>query len=402
MVRRTEPPPHPFLKWAGGKRQLLPQLLQAVDAAGPYRCYHEPFLGGGALFFALAQAGRLHGGSHLSDINDNLISTYRGIRDELDRVIELLKHHERHHDEAYFYRIRAEAPEDLAERSARVIYLNKTCFNGLYRENSKGQFNTPFGRNKNPLICDIENLTAVSRAMEDTGLEAEAFTAVLARAEPGDLVYFDPPYRPVSNTAKFTSYSKEGFDEAAQRALARAFAALAERGVKVILSNSMSHFLQAQYRDFHVYEVQARRAVNSRADRRGHVTEAIVTSFPVDLPVAAPMEPPTHPSAENPKGRRPGPYGVRNWLRDNQYPDVAALIDEVMNEVRTRGKTTNYSWWSILAGGTDGRPRKVAGREFPVLRAAQLRQGRPVTDNAISRDPENETSMFGNRAPDNR
>ena len=276
------PLPRPFLKWAGGKRQLLPELLRAVEAAGSFRRYHEPLLGGGALFFTLAQSGRLRrASSHLSDVNRNLIDTYLGLRCEVDAVIKALKEHRRYHGEEYFYKVRSAKPRSLSRRAARIIYLNRTCYNGLYRENSKGIFNTPFGYYVDPVICDEENLRAVAETLEDVDIAARDFGCVLDRAERGDLVYFDPPYHPVSQTSNFTAYSRGGFGIDEQRRLAGVAATLADRGVKVVLSNSMTDFVKELYRGFHLREVFAIRYVNSRADRRGKVSEALITSFPV-------------------------------------------------------------------------------------------------------------------------
>jgi DNA adenine methylase len=281
MARHPESPPRPFLKWAGGKRQLLPALTGAVAAAGPFRHYHEPFLGGGALYFALARAGRLPAGSYLSDLNQPLIETYLAVRDEVDGLIQLLHEHKRRHSEDYFYRVRSESPATPIARAARILYLNRTCYNGLYRENSKGQFNTPFGRYKDPVICDTENLRAVSEFLQDTELACVDFSSVLERAEPNDLVYFDPPYVPLSRTANFTAYSREGFGPKDQERLAQTFAALARHGVKVVLSNSMTDSTRALYEGFPITAVMATRRVNSRAERRGAIPEAIVTSFPL-------------------------------------------------------------------------------------------------------------------------
>jgi DNA adenine methylase len=408
-------PPHPFLKWVGGKRQLLPQLLEAIEVAGPFRNYHEPFVGGGALFFALVKAGRLPGRTYLGDANPNLIEAYRAVRDDVDTVISLLQGHARRHSEAYFYRVRAERPRDLARRAARVIYLNRTCFNGLYRENSRGEFNAPFGRYKDPLICDEENLRAVSATLASVELAVEDFAAVLRRARRGDLVYFDPPYHPLSSTAYFTAYARGGFGVDAQERLAEVFRQLAGRGVKVILSNSMTDFTRRRYADFPVREVLANRAVNSRADRRGKISEALVTSFTLGEggPVAA-TAPGRSPrtagkagaarpergtgrgrdavseSGDAPKAAAPGETGrlvTRRWLLENRYEDVAALIDQVTREWRAKGKQTRRNWWEVLAGAANGRPRTVAGRTFPVLKAAQRRQGVPVTANALCRNP---------------
>ncbi len=396
-----EPPPRPFLKWVGGKRQLLPELLNAVEAAGPFRHYHEPFLGGGALFFSLARTGRIKARSYLSDANSSLIDAYHGVRDESEAVIELLDEHKLAHSEAHFYAVRASVPRKLAKRAARIIYLNKTCYNGLYRENSKGQFNAPFGRYKNPLICDRENLRAVAQTLRDVDLAVRDFSQVSAVAQPGDLVYFDPPYAPVSKTADFTAYVRGGFGADAQERLAETCAELAERGVRVILSNSMTDLTRRLYGEsFYTYEVSATRRVNSRADRRGKVSEALITSFPVrgDGRSAAQTRPVDRDRRA--AGSIPGPSAAepavivrrlaRQWLLENRYQDVAALIDEVTRQWKVEGKQTRRNWWQVLAGDAKGNPRVVAGRRFPVLRAAQLRMGMPVTSGAICRNPDEE------------
>ncbi|HOS02620.1 MAG TPA: DNA adenine methylase [Candidatus Hydrogenedentes bacterium] len=272
--------PRPFLKWVGGKGQLLPELLKAVEAAGAFGKYHEPFVGGGALFFELSRLGRMKGRkAFLSDNNAGLIEAYKGVQENAEAIIALLHGHKEKHCEAYFYAMRADVPSDAIARAARVIYLNKTCFNGLYRENSKGLFNTPFGRYKNPLICDEENLRAVAAALKDARIEQRPFETVIARAAKGDFVYFDPPYHPVSKTASFTSYDKGGFGEDQQRRLAEVFAELDRRGVKALLSNSKTPFIEELYRAFTLREVFATRAINSKADRRGAVSEVLVSNF---------------------------------------------------------------------------------------------------------------------------
>lgn len=281
IKKKTRVVPRPFLKWVGGKGQLLPVLLRQVKRAGDFGRYHEPFVGGGAFFFELYRQGRLKGlePSLLSDTNERLIETYRGVRDEPERVIGLLERHKARHDKEYYYEMREHVPDDPVERSARIIYLNKTCFNGLYRENSKGLFNVPIGKYKNPMICDEENLWAVSMALQSVELDCRPFPTVRDKAQPGDLVYFDPPYHPVSATAKFTSYDQKGFGEKDQRALAEVFSELSRRGVKAVLSNSYTPLILDLYKDFVMHEVSATRAINSRADRRGAVSEALVTTF---------------------------------------------------------------------------------------------------------------------------
>jgi DNA adenine methylase len=376
------PPPRPFLKWPGGKRQLLPELLKAIDAAGAFTHYHEPFLGGGALVFALARTDRLKSTTYISDVNQNLIDAYLGVRDEVDGVIAQLKEHAAQHDEDYYYAVRAQSPSALVQRAARIIYLNKTCFNGLYRENRKGKFNSPFGRYKKPNICDEPNLRTVANTLQDIDIAARGFECVLELAKPNDLVYFDPPYNPISKTADFTNYSRAGFGPEAQQRLADVATTLVERGVKVILSNSMTEYTRELYQDFHLYEVHANRTINVRADRRGKVSEALITSFsmrPEDT--ARRKQALLSTQIEGGLERKQ----ARQWLLENRYEDVAALIDEVTDEWKTMGKRTRRNWWVILAGDIKGQSRTVAGRTFPVLHAAQRRQGVAVTDNALRR-----------------
>jgi DNA adenine methylase len=267
----------PFLKWAGGKRQILPDILRRL----PERCetYHEPFLGGGAVFFALAARGAFRR-AVLGDRNADLIDAYLGVRDDVERVITRLARMP--HDRSFYERLRALDPRKLsgAQRAARIIYLNRTCYNGLYRVNRAGQFNVPFGRYENPRILDRENLRAASRALRGAALGAGDFEAVLARARPGDVVYFDPPYVPLSATASFTAYDREAFGPDEQRRLARVLEALRRRGVYAVLSNSDVRVTRALYRGFPLETVRVRRAINSRADRRGPISELLVRTLP--------------------------------------------------------------------------------------------------------------------------
>ena len=274
------PAPRPFLKWAGGKGQLLPELVKCVREAMPIGNYHEPFVGGGALFFELVASSILEAGAFLSDSNRNLIDAYRAVRNQVESVIEVLLQHKESHSKEHYYRVRSSpAQKALAERAARIIYLNRTCFNGLFRENSKGEFNVPLGSYTNPLICDEENLRACAKALERATVEQRPFEKILERAQAGDFVYFDPPYVPVSATSNFTSYDKGGFGEDSQRRLAEVFAELAQRGVKVLLSNSETPLVRELYRGFRIETVYATRLVNSRADRRGKVPEVLVRNF---------------------------------------------------------------------------------------------------------------------------
>ena len=266
----------PILKWAGGKTQLLPDLVAHVPAE--FAAYHEPFVGGGALFFELAALGRL-GSAYLSDINPALIDVYLAVRDCVDDVIRLLKQYR--HNETYFYKIRAKDPRKmgLAERAARIIYLNKTCYNGLFRENKSGQFNVPFGRYKNPTICDEPNLLAVSQILQRVDIDSRPFSSVLDVARPGDFVYFDPPYHPISSTASFTAYARNGFNEQDQIRLRDVFAELSQKGVQVMLSNSDMPFIRELYDGYTIARVYAARYVNSKASARGKVPEVIVCNY---------------------------------------------------------------------------------------------------------------------------
>lgn len=274
----------PFMKWAGGKGQLLPELSRRLPRR--FRRYHEPFVGGAALFFHLYNTGRLRAGAVLSDYNPELIRCYTVIRDDVEALIEALRQHEQHkHHSEYFLEIRRwdRQPDfeqrSQVERAARTIFLNRTCYNGLYRLNKKGQFNAPFGYYKNALICDPDNMRAVSRALEDVDLRVCDFGDVLTHAEPGDLVYFDPPYIPLSATASFTHYTGQTFGPEDQRRLAELFAALAERGVQVMLSNSSTPVSRELYKAFHTATVMASRKINCDGLKRGHVEELIVCSF---------------------------------------------------------------------------------------------------------------------------
>ena len=272
--------PRPFLKWVGGKGQLLNELLAQVDRAGKFHRYHEPFVGGGALFFELVRTGRMPAAkAYLSDNNANLIAAYRGVRDDVDGVIAQLLDHKRKHSERHYYEVRARNPKSELEQAARIIYLNKTGYNGLYRENSKGKYNVPFGRYKNPGICDEDNLRAVAKALQRAKLEVRHFAKVVDYVEAGDFVYFDPPYHPVSKTASFTSYDKGGFGEDGQILLAKVAEDLDALGARVVLSNSMTPLVRELYAKFTIDEVFANRNVNSRADRRGKISEALIRNF---------------------------------------------------------------------------------------------------------------------------
>jgi DNA adenine methylase len=261
----------PFIKWAGGKRQLLPSLLQHAPPS-PSR-YFEPFIGGGALFFALHPKRAV-----LADVNARLIRTYKGVQNHVEEVIHLLRSYR--HDPTFFYEFREKKDIDTgsdAEVAAWFIYLNKTGFNGLYRVNRDNRFNVPFGRYANPNICDEPTLRACSKALAGTELLIEDFEKVVAKAERGDFVYFDPPYVPLSATSSFTSYTSNGFAEAEQTRLRDTAKTLKQRGVRVLLSNSSAPLVRKLYGDgFDVIEVSATRAVNSKATARGAIVELLI------------------------------------------------------------------------------------------------------------------------------
>jgi DNA adenine methylase len=264
--------PRPFLKWVGGKTQLLPNLLEMIPKYTGR--YHEPFVGGGALFFEHAPKDAI-----ISDLNQELIDCYAAIRDEPAAVIRALKKHK--YEKEHYYIIRSQSPFRMstARRAARMIYLNRAGFNGLYRVNSKGEFNVPFGRHANPMICDEENLTACSAALHGVDIRCEPFESVLSNAESGDFVYFDPPYIPISDTAFFTAYEKSGFGMENQARLADVFDTLAARGVFALLSNADVPWIRDRFKGHRVHSVLANRSVNSKGHKRGPVGEVIVASF---------------------------------------------------------------------------------------------------------------------------
>jgi len=263
-------PRRPFVKWAGGKRQLLPQLRRFVPEG--FGRYYEPFVGGGALFFELRPADAV-----LTDTNERLIRTYRGVRDDVEQVIELLR--DCRHEESFFYaqRERDIDAESDAEVAAWFIYLNKVGFNGLYRVNRQNRFNVPFGRHKNPTICDEETLRACSAALAGSRIDKVDFAAAVKGAQAGDLVYFDPPYVPMSVTANFTQYTSDRFDVAAQERLRDLALELKRRGVHVLLSNSSAPLVRSLYQEgFETFEVSATRLVNSKVTGRGAITELVM------------------------------------------------------------------------------------------------------------------------------
>jgi DNA adenine methylase len=277
--------PSPFVKWAGGKSQLLSQFDPHFPAQ--FGRYIEPFAGGGAVFFHLYGQDRLGGKpAVLIDGVEELINCYRVIQNQVEALIAELRRHEPHKLEAdYYYEVRNwdRAPDYLrrgdVERAARFLFLNRTCYNGLYRVNRRGWFNVPFGRYRNPTIsasqvCD--NLRAAGRALQGVVLMVDDFEHCLQFAQAGDLVYLDPPYHPLSATASFTSYTSADFGLEDQRRLAGVFRELDRRGCQVMLSNSYTDLIRELYNGYEQVQVQAVRAINSKGSGRGSIPELLV------------------------------------------------------------------------------------------------------------------------------
>ncbi len=268
--------PRPFIKWVGGKRQLIPQLSQHFPIN--FNKYIEPFVGGGAVFFYL-----LPQKSVLMDINPELINTYQVVKNKVEELIESLQQHK--NDKEYFYEIRAWDRDksrfrtlDKVERASRTIFLNKTCYNGLFRVNKKNQFNTPFGRYKNPTICDELNLRSVSVALKNTKIHLGDFSNSIKFAESGDFIYMDCPYHPVSDTANFTSYTKDDFGVVEQKRLHEVFSELDNKDCTVLLSNSYTPFILDLYQDYTIHIVHANRAVNCDPNKRGKIREVLISN----------------------------------------------------------------------------------------------------------------------------
>lgn len=268
----------PFLKWAGGKRQLLPEIRKYIPKK--YNTYYEPFVGAGAVLFDL-QPNKVV----INDINSELINTYKVIQNNIDDLIVELRKHK--NDPDHFYKIRdLDRSEDFekltsVEKSARLIYLNKTCFNGLFRVNSQGQFNVPFGKYKNPQIVNEAVLRAVHNYLNTANVTIlnEDFEKALSKAKKGDFIYIDPPYDPLSNTSSFTGYNLDGFNRDDQERLRDVFEELDKRGCKVLLSNSATDFIKDLYKDYHIEIVSASRNINSIASKRGKIDEVLVMNY---------------------------------------------------------------------------------------------------------------------------
>ena len=270
----------PFLKWAGGKRQLMPEIRKMLPRGVANHPYYEPFIGGGALFFELLPKRAV-----INDYNEELINVYTVIRDNPSELIEDLKRHK--NTAEYFYKIRAIDRQPLfsnltrIERASRIIYLNKTCYNGLYRVNNAGEFNSPFGRYKNPNIVNEPVIKAVSKYLNSSQIQISScdYALILKDIPTDSFVYLDPPYHPISESSSFTGYVQGGWDEGDQLRLRDVCNRLRDNGIKFLLSNSASDFIREIYSDYNIHIVQAKRSVNSNSSRRGQVDEFLIRNY---------------------------------------------------------------------------------------------------------------------------
>lgn len=281
-MRTPRPPAGPFLKWVGGKTQLLAPILKVMPRK--IRTYHEPFLGGGAVFFRLASDRRIER-AVLSDWNKELVDCYKVVQAFPDELTARLREHwnQNWNTPEYYKEMRDQWPDDLThiDRAARTIYLNRTCFNGLYRVNKSGKFNVPFGKYGNPSLFREENIRACSYALNHFAAILNGdFVVAIDDAEEGDVVYFDPPYVPMSDTANFSSYTSSGFGENDHIRLSIAFKNIVARGGLPVLSNSDVPFVRDLYEGFEMHVVQATRNINSKGDGRGAVGELIIVGRP--------------------------------------------------------------------------------------------------------------------------
>jgi len=293
----------PFLKWAGGKGQLIEQISPYLPSAfktGRIKKYFEPFLGGGALFFWLSEHYDFES-AYLYEINPCVNTCYQVIQKNIGKLVnelsalesEYLSLSEKGREKLYYDKreefnvfLRRKAQNSVVRRAALLIFLNKTCFNGLYRVNSRGEFNVPFGRYKNPRICNEENLYAVNELLQKAEIICGDFEQCTSDVDAESFVYFDPPYRPISATASFTSYSKDAFDDQEQKRLRKVYGDLDKKGAFVMLSNSDpknnnpdDDFFDDLYREYHIERLSATRLINCNAERRGSITEILVMNY---------------------------------------------------------------------------------------------------------------------------
>jgi len=271
----------PFIKWAGGKRALLPELLRLMPKE--FNNYFEPFIGGGALFFELTRLGVLRGKkAYLFDANAELINTYKTVKKQPKKLLKQLREFQVQHSEEFYYTTRAMDREEGFKslpneiRAARFIYLNKTCFNGLWRVNSKGYHNVPIGRYKNPIIYEEELIVAASVALQNAEIQNVDFAKVLDYAKESDFVYFDPPYYPLNPTSSFTAYHENVFLDEEQKRLFGVFEELNDKGVSAMHSNSDTEFIKELYMGYDIKFVEVNRFINSKSSGRGKIKEVII------------------------------------------------------------------------------------------------------------------------------
>lgn len=276
VLEKLKEETYPIVKWVGGKRQLMFELLKNMPKN--HNRYFEPFIGGGALFFELQPDN-----AYISDMNEELINLYKVVRDNVDELVADLQKHDI--SKEYFMEIRnidrTEEYQDWSDiqKASRFIYLNRTCFNGMYRVNSKGEFNVPFGHYKNPRILDENNLINCSNLLQRTEIKHADFSEILKAVKKGDFVYLDPPYVPLSETSSFTSYTKDGFDMDMQFKLRDVCDELDSMGVKFLLSNSDTKLVNELYENYNIKKVFASRQINANANGRGKITEVLVRNY---------------------------------------------------------------------------------------------------------------------------
>ena len=271
----------PFIKWVGGKRQLIPQfknmnLLPPIDFDINKNTYFEPFVGGGAIFFEITPINSI-----ISDLNSQLIITYNSVKNDVEKLIEKLKTYK--NEKEFFLEARNWDTNKLSEIeiASRFIYLNKTAFNGMYRVNKTGKFNVPFGKYSNPLICDEDNLRSASTILQNVKILNRGYKEVLKDAKEQDFIYLDPPYHPLNPTSSFTNYTSNGFNENDQKELRDTYIELSNRGCYVLLSNSDTEFIRELYNKegIKIQTVQAGRAINSDSTKRGKISELIISNY---------------------------------------------------------------------------------------------------------------------------
>ena len=275
----------PFVKWAGGKRQIIDKLKKYIPTK--YNCYYEPFLGGGALFFELAPKNAV-----INDSNEELMNVYKVLcdHDKYTKMCKLLNEYEASNNEKFYYEIRNKDKEKNFNRlsdykkAARTIYLNKTCFNGLYRVNKKGYFNVPYNKKNKINTYEGENLLTIHMQLTLNNIKilSTDFAEAVKDAKEGDFVYFDPPYDSVSKNQTFNSYTEEGFGKEEQKRLSKVFKDLDKKGVKVMLSNHNTELINKLYKDYNIHIIEAKRSINSKGNKRGKVEEVIITNYEPD------------------------------------------------------------------------------------------------------------------------